>query len=147
MVRSAGRHGMRIVRRGRVADMSLPVLSKIVVAAFAGSGVIHLVRPQVFEPIVPHVLPRKRELVYASGVAELACAAGLVVPRTRAAAGLASAGLLAAVFPANVQMALDAWQAAQRKPTGKRRVMQVGTIARLPLQWPLIKGALAARRA
>ncbi|MFC6714522.1 DoxX family protein [Branchiibius cervicis] len=125
--------------------MSLPLLSKVVVGAFAGSGVIHLVRPQVFEPIVPKVLPRKRELVYVSGVAELACAAGLVAPRTRSVAGLASAGLLAAVFPANLQMAADAWAAAQRKPTTQRRVMQVGTIARLPLQWPLIKGALAAR--
>ncbi|KYH43165.1 DoxX family protein [Branchiibius sp. NY16-3462-2] len=125
--------------------MSLPLLSKIVVGAFAGSGVIHLVRPQVFEPIVPKMLPAKRELVYISGVAELACAAGLVVPKTRSVAGLASAGLLVAVLPANVQMAVDAWQAAERKPTPQRRAMQVGTIARLPLQWPLIKGALAAR--
>lgn len=127
--------------------MPLPLLSKVVVGAFAGSGVIHLVRPEVFEPIVPKVLPAKRELVYISGVAELACAIGLVVPGTRHLAGLASAGLLAAVFPANVQMATDAWQAAQAKPTTQRRVMQVGTIARLPLQWPLIKGALAARSA
>lgn len=125
--------------------MALPLLSKVVVGAFAGSGVIHLVRPQVFEPIVPKALPAKRELVYVSGVAELACALGLVVPRTRSIAGLGSAGLLVAVFPANVQMAADAWRAAQRKPTPQRRVMQVGTIARLPLQWPLIKGALAAR--
>lgn len=125
--------------------MSLPLLSKIVVGAFAGSGVIHLVRPQVFEPIVPKMLTAKRELVYVSGVAELACAAGLVAPKTRSIAGLASAVLLVAVLPANVQMAVDAWQAAQRKPTTQRRIMQVGTIARLPLQWPLIKGALAAR--
>lgn len=125
--------------------MGLPVLTKVVVGAFAGSGVIHLVRPEVFEPMVPRMLPRRRELVYVSGVAELFCAAGLVAPRTRSAAGLASAGLLAAVFPANVQMAADAWRAAQRKPSTQRRVMQVGTIARLPLQWPLIKGALAAR--
>ena len=58
---------------------------------------------------------------------------------------LGLAVLLVAVLPANVQMAVDAWQAAQRKPTTQRRIMQVGTIARLPLQWPLIKGALAAR--
>lgn len=125
--------------------MALPMLSKIVVGAFTGSGIIHLVRPQVFEPIVPRMLPRRRELVYVSGVAELVCAAGLLAPRTRSVAGLASAGLLVAVFPANVQMAADAWRAAQRTPTTQHRVMQVGTIARLPLQWPLIKGALAAR--
>lgn len=127
--------------------MALPTLSKVVVGAFAGSGVIHLVRPQVFEPIVPRMLPRRRELVYVSGVAELVCAAGLLAARTRPMAGLASAALLVAVLPANLQMAADAWRAAERKPTTQNRVMQVGTIARLPLQWPLIKGALAARSA
>jgi uncharacterized membrane protein len=74
---------------------------------FTVLGVLHFVRPRPFERIVPKPLPRKRELVYASGVAELACAAGLLHPRTRRPAGLASAVLLAALFPANVQMALD----------------------------------------
>ena len=48
-------------------------------------GVLHFVRPRPFERIVPKPLPRKRELVYASGVAELACAAGLLHPLEPAA--------------------------------------------------------------
>ena len=44
-------------------------------ALFVISGSLHLVRPQVFETIVPRQLPARRALVYASGVAELACAA------------------------------------------------------------------------
>jgi uncharacterized membrane protein len=88
---------------------------------------------------VPKPLPHKRELVYASGVAELACAAGLLHPRTRRPAGLASAVLLAALFPANVQMALDL------NRTGSTTAKAVG-FARLPLQVPLIRAALKAAR-
>jgi uncharacterized membrane protein len=106
---------------------------------FGVSGVMHFVRPEPFERIVPRPLPRKKELVYASGVAELACAAGLLHPRTRRSAGLLSAGLLAAVFPANVQMALD----LNRK--GSPRAKAIG-FARLPLQLPLIRAALKASR-
>jgi uncharacterized membrane protein len=106
---------------------------------FTVLGVLHFVRPRPFERIVPKPLPRKRELVYASGVAELACAAGLLHPRTRRPAGLASAVLLAALFPANVQMALDL------NRTGSTTAKAVG-FARLPLQVPLIRAALKAAR-
>jgi uncharacterized membrane protein len=106
---------------------------------FGVMGVLHFVQPEPFERIVPRQLPRKKELVYASGVVELACAAGLLHPRTRRSAGLLSAGLLAAVFPANVQMALD----LNRK--GSPRAKAIG-FARLPLQIPLIRAALKASR-
>ena len=85
------------------------------VTLFLTSGATHLVRPQVFEGMVPHVLPRRRELVYVSGVAEIVCALGLLHPRTRKAAGLASAALLVAVFPANVQMSASHAKRAQRR--------------------------------
>ena len=113
----------------------------LVAVPFTVSGVVHLVRPQVFERIVPRFLPRHRELVLASGVAELVCAAAVLAPRTRRVGGYASAALLAAVFPANVQMAVDT--------VGSRRAstaMKAGTIARLPLQWPLIRAALTVAR-
>ena len=72
---------------------SAPLTRRIVGLAllFIASGTTHLVRPQVFEPIVPRALPARRELVYASGVAELVCAAGLLAPRTRSVAGWGSA--------------------------------------------------------
>lgn len=125
---------------------SLAAGPRAVAAAFLASGVLHVVRPGVFEPIVPRPLPYKRELVYASGLAELACAVGLLVPRTRRFAGLASAALLVAVFPANVQMALDARSAITRKgSTTSRQVLCAVAIARLPLQVPLIRWALQAR--
>lgn len=117
-----------------------------IVAAFLMSGVVHLVRPEVFEPIVPRALPAPRALVVGSGVAELVCAAGLLVPATRRAAGPAAAALLVAVFPGNVQMAVDAVAAARRRPTPARVTRAAATLARLPLQWPLVRWAAAAGR-
>ena len=111
---------------------------------FLTSGATHLVRPRVFEGIVPHVLPRKRALVYVSGVAEIACALGLLHPRTRKVAGLASAALLVAVFPANVQMTADHAKRAQRKQDTGSKAFLAGTVARLPMQWPMIRTALRA---
>lgn len=113
-------------------------------ALLATSGVTHFARPQLYEGLVPHALGRRRELVHVSGVAELLCAAGLLVPRTRRVAGWASAGLLVAVFPANVQMSVDRGRRAGRTGDPAARATFVATLARLPLQWPLIRSALRA---
>lgn len=116
---------------------ALPRAAKIVAGAFTVSGIIHLVKPEVFEVGMPSWVPAHREVIVASGVAELACAAGLAIPATRRVAGLASAALLLGVYPANIQMATDAMKTDN---TGLKALM----LARLPLQWPMIKGALAA---
>jgi uncharacterized membrane protein len=106
---------------------------------FAVLGILHFAKPKPFEQIIPPALPAKKQLVYASGACELACAAGLLHPRSRRAAGLASAALLVAVFPANVQMALDL------NRQGSTAAKAIG-FARLPLQLPLIRAALKAAR-
>lgn len=111
-------------------------------ALSAASGILHLVRPRIFETIVPRRLPERRGLVYVSGVAELACAAALLHPRTRKIAGWASVALLVSIFPANVQMAVTEGKRANRG-TGSRG-KQIATLARLPLQIPLIRTALKA---
>jgi uncharacterized membrane protein len=112
------------------------------VSLFATSGTLHMVKPQFFEAIVPRRLPAPRALVYLSGVAELACAAGLLHPRTRAAAGWASAALLVAVFPANLQMAVTEGKRSSRGSGSPAKF--VVTLARLPMQIPLIRTALKA---
>ena len=121
--------GTRVARPLRAGGWLLVVL-------FVGSGVLHLVRPAVFEPIVPGVLPAPRLLVHLSGVAELACAAGLVLPPARRWAGWASAVLLVAIFPANVTMAVDAWQDWRAGRASGPYL--AGTLVRLPLQLPLV---------
>lgn len=131
----------------RAVGDTTPPLSKDVAglaALFLTSGVTHLAKPEVFEPLVPNALPRRREVVYASGVAELVCAAGLLHPRTRRLAGWASAALLVAIVPGNVQMSANHAKRAQRKQTTGAKAMFAGTVARLPLQIPLIRTALRA---
>lgn len=126
--------------------MSLSRGARFVAVIFAGSGVIHLARPQVFEGMVPDALPYHRELVYLSGVAELLCATGLVVPRTRHHAAIATTVLLIAIFPANLQMAWDAGEDFVSKGASTQRGgVLAAALVRLPLQWPLIRWAWKAR--
>lgn len=115
----------------------MPLSLRGLALLFAVSGVLHLARPEPFERIVPHWLPHPRELVYASGVIEVICASGLAVGRTRRMAGLLTAATLVAVLPANVQMAVD----LSRRPD--RRLTALA-IARLPLQYPLVRTAWRA---
>jgi uncharacterized membrane protein len=70
------------------------------------AGVMHFVRPRWYEAIMPDYLPAHRELVYASGVAEFASAAGTLHPATRRPAGWLLIATLVAVFPANLHMAI-----------------------------------------
>jgi uncharacterized membrane protein len=108
-------------------------------AILATSGVIHLVRPETYEPIMPEFVPSHREVILVSGVAELICAAGLLSGRFRSLSGWASVALLLAVFPANLKMAADSTKTSS---TGFKAV----AIGRLPLQVPLIRTALKAAR-
>ena len=106
---------------------------------FVGAGIMHFVVPRTYQSIVPERLPSPRALVYASGVAEIAGGAGVLHPRTRRIASLWSAATLVAVFPANVNMALNA----------NRYKVPGGAVAlwlRLPLQALLVRWALAAGR-
>jgi uncharacterized membrane protein len=112
---------------------------KVLAGMFVTSGVVHLVRPKTFEPIMPQLVPAHREVIYASGVAELACAAGLLHPATRRVAGWASLALLLGVYPANVKMAGDALQGDDQK-------FKAAALARLPLQLPMLRAALRAAR-
>jgi uncharacterized membrane protein len=113
----------------------------VLATVFAASGVVHLVHPQAFGPLMPRAIPNRHHtnLIYLSGVAELACAVGLF-RRTRWAAP-ASVAVLGAVFPANVQMALDAGTGRNSGPSDKPAIAW----GRLPLQLPMVWAALQAR--
>ncbi|MFC4602443.1 MauE/DoxX family redox-associated membrane protein [Rhodococcus kronopolitis] len=111
-------------------------------ALLLGAGALHFVNPKPFDSIVPRQLPGgARPYTYASGAAELAIGAAIAVPRTRRLGGTAAAALFVAVFPANVQMAVD-WVRRDSTPLPLKAV----AVARLPLQLPLILAALAVRR-
>ncbi|MEJ7833339.1 MAG: DoxX family protein [Nocardioides sp.] len=119
--------------------MSTPTHVKLLAGMFAASGTVHLVKPEVYEPIMPPWVPQHREVILGSGIAEIVLAAGLLSPRTRRLAAWGSVGLLLGVYPANIQMSLDAAK-ADNKP------MLAVSLARLPLQWPMVKTALRVAR-
>lgn len=99
-------------------------------AFFLAAGTLHFVKPRPYVAIVPDALPRKRELVYASGVAEIAGGLGVLAAPTRRAAGWWLIATLIAVFPANVNMAVNA---ARFRPVREPLLW-----ARLPVQGLLI---------
>ncbi|MFG3203484.1 hypothetical protein [Streptomyces sp. NPDC048192] len=105
----------------------------------AAAGVAHFAAPRPFDAIVPSALPgSRRAWTYGSGAVELALAAGIAAPRTRAVAAKAAAAFFVGVFPANVQMAAD-WR---HRPAPLR----TAALARLPLQLPLVLWARAVAR-
>ncbi len=116
----------RWTRRGRLGLGALLVVA----------GVLHFVVPSTFVRIIPAAFPAgwDRPLVFASGAAELAGGAGLLAPwpGLRRWAGWFVAALLVAVFPANIQMAIDTPNAV--------------SLLRLPLQAPLIWAAIRVAR-
>jgi uncharacterized membrane protein len=75
---------------------------------FLTTGTLHFVAEKFFTAIVPQGLPNPRALVQISGVAELLGGLGVLVPGLRRSAGRGLLVLLIAVFPANVNMAVNA---------------------------------------
>lgn len=106
---------------------------------FVLAGVMHFVAPRVYERIVPPYLPRHREIVYASGVAEIAGGLATMHPATRRAGSAWSIATLIAVFPANLHMALNADRYEKGVPGGEPALW-----ARLPVQALFIAWAYAA---
>ncbi|MEJ7933006.1 DoxX family protein [Sphingobium sp. AN558] len=78
----------------------------LLAAAFAIAGVAHLTRPGGFVAITPHWVPAPETVVALTGGAELAGAAGLLIPRLRTAAGIGLALYALCVWPANINHAL-----------------------------------------
>ena len=66
-----------------------------------GGGVAHFMTPSAFYAIVPNVFP-KDFVIYASGVAELLVGVGILIPKTRAIAGLGFAALCLCFLPLHV---------------------------------------------
>ena len=99
-------------------------------ATFLATGLLHFLRPRMYEAIMPRYLPAHRELVYASGVAEIAGGVGVLHARTAKPAGWWLIATLLAIFPANVEMAVHAERF--------RKIPRPLLWARLPVQGLLI---------
>ena len=75
-------------------------------AFYAWAGTAHFLRPDFYLPMMPPYLPWHSELVFLSGVAEVMCGLGLLLPQTRKLAAWGTIALLVAVFPANIHVAV-----------------------------------------
>jgi uncharacterized membrane protein len=104
---------------------------RLLAGFFALAGSMHFVRPRAYEAIMPPYVPRHREVVLASGVAELAGAAAMIPAQSRQLARWWLIGVLVAVFPANVHMAISPEQV---RGLDLDRIPRWALWARLPLQ-------------
>lgn len=75
-------------------------------AFYVFAGYNHFRVPDYYLPMMPGYLPAHAELVLLSGIAEVACGVGLLIPQTRKLAAWGTIALLVAVFPANLHVAL-----------------------------------------
>ena len=105
---------------------------------FVAAGLLHFLRPRWYEAIMPDYLPAHTELVYLSGVAEMAGGAALLSPdeQVRRIGAWWLVATLVAVFPANLHMALN--------PDKYPDIPQLALWGRLPLQVGFVAWVLAA---
>lgn len=116
-------------------------ISRWVLTIFmVGAGMNHFVNPAPYLGMMPDVLPAHLALVDISGVAEILGGLGLILPATRRLAAWGLIALLVAVFPANLNMALN------HLPLGTSVVPAWALWVRLPLQLVLIAWAYSFTR-
>lgn len=122
-------------RRGATCDdPHVNRTQKALAATFTFAGAMHFARAREYEATVPDYVPiPARDAVRWSGVAELVGAAAVVAPATRRFARWWLTGVLVAVFPANVHMALEP-DVVSGRGVGVNRLPRWLLWARLPIQ-------------
>jgi len=100
--------------------------------AFLMAGALHFVVPKSYLTMMPSYLPQPMLLIAISGVAEMAGGLGVLIPFFRRTAGYGLIALLIAVFPANLNMAINHTQLPGL------HVSPAMAWLRLPLQLPMI---------
>jgi uncharacterized membrane protein len=118
-----------------------PVMRWVLTVFMVAAGVNHFISPAAYVAMVPDALPAHALLIQISGVAEILGGLGLIVPRTRRLAAWGLIALFVAVFPANINMAVN------DLPLGSHHVASALLWARLPLQLVLIAWAAWFTRA
>ena len=111
-------------------------------AMFAVTGASHFTSMKDdFVAMIPSPLPSGDWVIYLTGVLEIAGAIGLLIPRLRSLAAVCLAILLVAMFPANVNAALNdiPFRGGPPTPLWIRLPMQVLFLA--ALWWSSIRQA------
>jgi uncharacterized membrane protein len=115
--------------------MTKTVLRWLLTLFMVAAGVNHFVVPSTYAAMVPAELPAPLMLVYISGIAEMLGGLGLLLSATRKLAAWGLVALYLAVFPANLNMAVN------HLHLGDSEVPSWALWARLPLQGLLIAWA------
>ena len=108
---------------------------------FTGAGIAHFTKPDFFEAIVPDWIPNAALATRLSGAAELTFGLAMFYQRTRKLSALGLFALTIAVFPANIDTAVNN---VEPQLVEGRFSRSVGTATgplnwiRLPLQLPLL---------
>ena len=79
----------------------------VLAAFFAAAGVIHLLAPNALTAITPDWVPFPTQVIFFTGLFELAAAAGLLTKSLRRPAGIALAVYALCVWPANFKHAFE----------------------------------------
>ena len=108
--------------------MVLVILKWLLAGVMTFAGVMHFVAPRGYVKIMPKFIPSPEAMVAISGVFEVLGGVGLLIPATQVYAAWGLIALFVAVFPANVNMAIN------KIPLGKKPVPTWALWARLPLQ-------------
>lgn len=98
---------------------------------FVIGGVGHFVVTDFFVHIMPPYIPWPREMVWLSGVIELALAAAIWVRRWRPLAGLLLMALICVVSLANIHM----WQHPERFPEVPEWALTLRLVLQVGLLW------------
>jgi uncharacterized membrane protein len=83
------------------------ILKYLLCLFFVGAGLNHFINPAFYLKIMPPYLPWHRFLNYLSGFFEIALGVLLMTPALTRVAAWGLIALLVAVFPANIQMAIN----------------------------------------
>jgi uncharacterized membrane protein len=92
---------MQLIAKNKEVLRSILSLCMLVV------GASHFIIPEPFVKIVPAALPHPLALVYISGFFELLGGVGLLIPSVSRAAAWGLVVLFIAVYPANINMAVN----------------------------------------
>jgi uncharacterized membrane protein len=110
------------------------ILRWVLTVFMVGAGLNHFLSPEPYLGMMPAEIPERFHvlLVDISGIAEMAGGLGLILPATRRLAAWGLIALYVAIFPANLNMAIN------HLPLGTKPIDAWLLWARLPLQLVLI---------
>lgn len=115
-------------------------------AGFFFVGTDHLLTPERYMPMMPPYIPFHGEVIFFTGLCEIAGAIGLLTPRLKELAAMMLALYAVAVFPANVHNAMNGLSVAGL-PDANLYYWARLFFQPLIIWWALYAGGLIGKRA